>query len=339
MVVSLDQLRQRFAWAEERRRRYEWQSEQPGRLKRHQVWRHAYLSHPYLIGAPDDRVAERMCQVFMNVVELGSSGLIQPEPLSESDVFTQAFTHMLEEYDFRGGPPDEVIGRARTPITRYHEHGTPVGIAIFEGYEPPSTPILVKYGRREFLEPMFRTGEFRLANAGLYNQSSHNAAIRDDETSRTFFIPTYKERLAGQRHIDMQGNRLEFGDDDIVLPLVFEDYFLFSLCQHIHPRMPTDFDADAAIVIRDPGLFQKRLVGSTGSRLSGWRWSGGPVAYYDPYRDYSKFRNPEMAKHFGYAYQKEYRIAFRPPGRPPTNLEPLYLSLGPMTDYADFICA
>ena len=55
------------------------------------------------------------------------------------------------------------------------------------------------------------------------------------------------------------------------------------------------------------------------------------------YRDYSKFKVPEMAKHFGYAYQKEVRVAFRPRRKILTNLEPLFLSIGSMTDYADLV--
>lgn len=325
--------------ADERRRHFEWKSEQPGRLVRHEVWRHAYVARPYLIGAPDGRVAERMCAVFMNVMELGADGKLRPEPVHETDEFTQAFTHLLEEYAPRGGPPPEVISRARTPLVRYFDHGTPIGAIMFEGYERPSTPILVKYGKREFLEPMLRTGELRLANAALYNQASHNDAIRDDETSRTFFIPTYQERLAGRSHLDFQGHRIEFADDDIILPLVFDDYYLFSLCQHIHYRMPSDFCADAAIVIRDPALFVRRLITAFSARVPGWLSTSGKVTYYDPYRDYSKFRVPEMAKHFAYAYQREFRVAFKPRRHPTNAFEPLFLSIGTMTDYADLICA
>jgi hypothetical protein len=207
---------------------------------------------------------------------------------------------------------------------------------MFKGYKVPTTPILVKYGKRQFLEPMLKTGNLRLANASLYNDARFVNAVRDDETSRTFFIPTYKERLEGKSNISFQGNLIEFGDDDIVLPFVFNDYYLFSLCEHIHYRMPTDFAADAAIVIRDPLIFKQRLISSFLARFPDWIPMEGKVIYYDPYRDYSKFKVPEMAKHFDYAYQKEVRIAFRS-RKVSTNLEPLFLSIGPMTEYADLI--
>jgi hypothetical protein len=205
------------------------------------------------------------------------------------------------------------------------------------GYEAPSTPILVKYGKRQFLEPMLHSGDMRLANAGLYNDMALLDAVRDDETSRTFFIPTYRERLAGETHLDFHGHRIEFHDDDIVLPLVFDDYYLFSLCESIHYRMPTDFDADAAIIIRDPIRFKQRLISTFLARFPDWVPMEGAVTYYDPYRDYSRFSVPEMAKHFGYAYQKEARVAFRPRRKPSMSLEPLVLSIGSMTDYADMV--
>ena len=128
-----------------------------------------------------------------------------------------------------------------------------------------------------------------------------------------------------------------FDDDDIVLPLVFDDYFLFSLCQHVHYRMPTDFEADSAIVIRDPELFKQRLISTFLAKFPDWTPMEGNVTYYDPYRDYTKFRVPEMAKHFGYAYQKETRIVFRAPKRLSKPLEPVNLNIGSMRDYADLV--
>ena len=171
----------------------------------------------------------------------------------------------------------------------------------------------------------------------LYNDAGFLNAVRDDETSRTFFIPTFRERLAGETHLEMGGHRQPFDDDDVVLPLISDDYFLFSLCEQVHYRMPTDFEADAAIVIRDPELFKQRLISTFLARFPGWMPMEGSVIYYDPYRDYTKFRVPEMAKHFGYAYQKEARIVFRPRQKHSAPLKPFHLSIGSMRDYADLV--
>ena len=341
MTVSPDQIRQRLAVIDARRRHYEWKSGQPGALARHEAWRHAYLAQPYLVGAPDERVADRFCDVFMNTVELGATGLLQPVPLTENDSFMQMFAHLDEEYAARvgGPPPDELIARARAPIVGYFDQGKPRGVTMFEGYDDPLAPILVKYGRREFLEPMFRTGDLCLANAGLYNQTDLLDSIRDDETSRAFFIPTWRDRLEGRRQVQAQGHTIEFGDDDIALPVVFDDYYLFSVCERIHHRMASDFDANAAIVIRDPERFRKALTRAVLEQRPAIRPMSGRVTYYDPYRDYTKVRVPEMAKPFRYAYQLEVRFVFRPRRRPLNGLAPMYVSIGPMSEYADLIPA
>lgn len=182
-------------------------------------------------------------------------------------------------------------------------------------------------------------GAIRICPASYYNDTGHNAAVRDDETSRVFCIPTYRERLNGITHTDIQGHRLEYKDDDIVFPVVVPDYFLYSLCDYIYYRMPTDFGADAAIVIRDPLRFTQRIISSFLAQFPEWEPMQGPVTYYDPYLDHTKFRIPEMAKHFGYSYQREVRIAFRSKRRVTSKLEPVFIKIGLMDEYADLLWA
>lgn len=339
MNVTREQIRQRLASVEARRLHLEWKSGQPGQLRRHETWRHAYLARPYLMGAPDHRVAERFHHIFMNVMEVGPDGRLQPVSLYETTEFIEVFTHLLEEYGTRTGgqPPNELISSARQPIARYFENGPPIAVRMFKNYKIPESPILVKYGQRRFLEPMLERGEIRLANAASYNDEKLLASVRDDETSRTFFLPTYDDRLAGRYSIVHRGQTIRFGDDDIILPFIFNDYYLFSLCEHIHYRMPTDFESDAALIIRNPELFKQRLISTLLSQHPEWTPLEGPVTYYDPYRDYSKFSVPQMAKHFGYAYQKEFRIAFQPPAGTTEKLAPIFLSIGSMHDYADLV--
>lgn len=336
--VSVDQIRMRLTYMERRRRGYEEQSANGG-VRRHEVWRHHYLADPYLVGSADDRVAERFRHVFVNQTELTSEGKIGMLPVDVDDRFIQTFTHLLEEYGVRGGTPINVIADARAPILRYFENGTPIAVNIFSQYTPPGGQFFVKYGRREFLEPMLRDGQIRVCPASFYNSGNLLEAVRDDEVTRNFFIPTYRERLKGKRHLDVQGHRIEFGDDDIVLPVVVPDYYLFSVCDHIYYRMPTDFSANAALIIRDPALFARRVISAFLAQAPGWEPIFGPVTYYDPYRDYTKFKVPELAKHFGYSYQREHRIVFRATRRVRTQLEPVHLNIGSMTDYAELLSA
>jgi hypothetical protein len=338
--VSVNQIRSRLEEIDARKVYYEQKSSTPPeRLKRHEVWRHTYLSFPYLIGAPDERVAKRFCDVFMNTAELDSTAKIGMHDLGKDDSWSQKFTHMLEEYSSRGGTPVNVIAAARAPFVRYFEHGDPIAVKMFEGYRAPTAPFLVKYGRLEFLEPMLREGRIRICPASFYNDSRFLASVPDNETNRVFYIPTFRERLAGKTSIQFQGYDIRFGDDDIELPVVCPDYFLFSLCDHIYYRLPTDFDADAALIIRDPALFTQQVISHFLARSPDWEPLHGPVSYYDPYRDYAKMKVPEMCKHFGYAYQREVRIAFRSTRRLPAPLAPVFLKIGPMTDFAELLPA
>lgn len=104
--ISVEQMRSRLAAIGARKAHFEQKSSvPPERLARHEVWRHDYLSYPYLIGAPDDRVAKRFCDIFMNVTELGPNAKLGPHDFQKDDALTQKFTHMLEEYGSRGGNP------------------------------------------------------------------------------------------------------------------------------------------------------------------------------------------------------------------------------------------
>jgi hypothetical protein len=309
-----------------------------GMLPRHQQWRYHYYKIPYLAGSCSERIADRFRDVFINLSELTPDGKVGIRPGFETDdSLGQKFTHLLEEWNSRGGMPNDVVARARKPILKYFENGTPIGVTLFEGFKAPTTPFLVKYSRKEFLEPMLKTGKIRISPASYYNDAKHLDSVRDTETQRTFFIPTYRERLQGKKSIEFQGHTIHFGDDDIVIPVVVPNYFMFSLCDRVYYRLPTDFDANAALIIKDQNLFSQRVISAFLAAHPEWRPLVGNVIYYDPYIDYTKVPVPEMAKHFGYSYQREYRIAFQSKIEIKTTLVPEFINIGPMTEYAELL--
>jgi hypothetical protein len=338
--VSIEDLRARYARMQASREHYEWKSENTeGRLRLHEVWRYEYLRQPYLLGTADENLAARFRHIFINLTELGNNGLIGLLPVEQTE-FMQKFTHLLEEYGARGGqPPREVIAAARAPLLKYFEDGPPIAKRIFGGHPKPRDRFLVKYGRREFLEPMLNRGRVRICPASYYNDDAHNVAVRDDEISRVFCFPTYEERLQGLTHVPVRDHLIPIDDDDVRVSLQMEDYYLLSLCSDVYYRMPTDFDADAALIIREPDRFVQRIISAFLVSSPDWKPLFGPVTYFDPYRDYSAWKTPEMSKHFGYSYQREYRIAFRSPKTLRTPLAPEFLEIGPMTDYAELLWA
>jgi hypothetical protein len=338
MTVPVDLMRARLRIHEERRAEFERRAEtKGGSLPRSDWWRHEYVSNPYLLGCPDDRLAIRFHDVFVNQTELSREALIGMLPVDDGNQFIRKFTHLLEEYALRGGLPN--LNEIPKETVDYFADGGPIATRIFADYVEPPRPFLVKYGSRQFLEPMLREGTIRICPASYYSDASHNAAIQDNEVSRIFCVPTWRERLNGKTYTDFRGHRMEYKDDDIVLPVVFDDYYLYSLCDHIYYRMPTDFGADAALVIRDPVRFTQRVISAFLALNPDWEPLEGPVTYYDPYLDFTKFRVPEMAKPFGYSYQREVRITFKARRPAPEPLKPVFLNIGPMNDYADLLWA
>ena len=338
MTVPVDLMRARLRILAERRTEFQRRAEANGsRLPRSDWWRYEYASNPYLLGCPDDRLAIRFHDIFINQTELSRGALIGMLPIDDGNHFIRKFTHLLEEFALRGGLPN--LNEIPKETVDYFADGGPIATRIFADYVEPPRPFLVKYGSRQFLEPLLREGVIRICPASYYSDTSHKAAIQDDEVSRVFCIPTWRERLSGKTYTDFRGHQMQYKDDDIVLPVVFDDYYLYSLCDHIYYRMPTDFGADAALVIRDPGHFTQRIISAFLALNPDWKPLEGPVTYYDPYLDFTKFRVPEMAKPFGYSYQREVRIAFKPRRRPQKPLRPLFLNIGPMNGYADLLWA
>ena len=333
--VTISQIQLRLKVFEELKQSLERRN---GLLKRYETWQHDYYKFPYLIGSRSERVASRFRDVFINLSELDSTGKIGVYPkFEEDDSLSQKFTHLQQEWNVRGGVPSDVVADARKPVLKYFENGDPVATKLFSGFKPPSSPFLVKYSKREFLEPMLSNGTIRICPASYYSDHKHIDSIRDNETHRYFFIPTFQERLKGQTSIRFQGHDICFAEDDIEIPVVVPDYFMCSLCDHVYYRLTTDFEADAALIIKDPILFSQRVISAFLSMQTQWRPLVGNIIYYDPYRDYSKIWIPEMGKHFGYAYQREYRIAFKSNSHIKYGLEPLNIKIGSMVSFAELI--
>jgi hypothetical protein len=338
MTISVDIMRARLRIYEQRRIDFENRAKASGgSLPQSDWWRLEYVANPYLLGCPDDRLAIRFHDVFTNLTELSPKAQIGVLPVDDGNNFMRKFTHLLEEYALRGGLPN--LKEIPKNFVDYFADGGPIATRIFANYVAPPGPFLVKYGSRQFLEPMLSEGLIRVCPASYYSDESHNGAIQDDELSRIFCIPTWRERLDGKTYTEIQGNRINYNEDDVVLPVVFEDYYLYSLCDHIYYRMPSDFGADAALVIRDPIRFNQRVISTFLAAFPDWEPLQGPVTYYDPYLDYKKFRVPEMAKPFGYSYQREVRIVFKARRRGAAKLEPVFLRIGSMNDYAELLWA
>lgn len=329
--------RERYNWFQDRLKQLEAEAAQNGgKLKRSDHWRATYYRDPYFVRATDEEYFQRFCDVFHNQVYLTENGHIAPLDVLQNDSnLMRKFTSLMEEQSFRVAITGELIQAANEPLNKYFDGDGPIGVNLFKSVDEPSRPYLVKFSKKKYVEQMLKTGTFRVSPASLYSNGSLLHAQQDLETEREFVIPTYDKILKGYDHVNVEGMKFNVTQNDPQIRVSVPDYYLLSLCRDLDRRMPTDFDADAALIIKDYKKFQRLFFDQLRDTLKGWDFKNGEVDYYDPYLDFKRYKVPEMTKHFRFHYQKEFRIVARPKQPVTTDLEPIFVEIGPMDEYAE----
>jgi hypothetical protein len=290
-----------------------------------------------MIGSADAVVKQRFFDAFINAWDLNELGQFTPRTDADDDfLLWQKFTHALEESGRCLTTADTEA--ARDFVHHYWANGDPIGLEALKQYPKTDGPILVKYSKTGFLQEMLAYGRIRISPASEYQAQIHNYAIRDSELERPTVIPTFTERLSGKTEILFQGQCLRFGTGDLEIPLRTSNYYVYCLSESVYYRLPTDFEAEAALIIKDPKRFTQAVRRAFRNVRKGYRPVAGPVRYYDPYTDHKIVAElPQMAKHLRYSYQREHRIAFLPEHQGVHPDGPFFLEIGPMMDYADLV--
>jgi hypothetical protein len=313
-----------------------------GRLERHNLWRLAYYKYPYLLLQSDDAILERFVDVFSNSIDISEEGKIIPTPMIENDArFARLFTELIEETNWRGILTKDSTFNATEQIRSYFIDGIPLGAKMFRGKLEVKGQWLLKFSKREFVADMFKYGRFLISPASYYAKGSHIRAVKDLETARDYKLKAISEVLEGKTEITVSGLRIPIIDGVVPLQFMVDDYYMFSSCKQISRRMPTDFEADAVLVIKDRSTFIHRLKNSLLQKFPEWEFVEGEVYYFDPYNDAPKDKNQEFRKHIAYAYQKEHRCVLRPRMRQSgyNALKPFFVEIGALDDISEMIIA
>ena len=336
-------VKRRYEWFKQRERELEQEAQKnDGQLSRSDCWRYHYYKHPYLLLEKDDVVEERFVDVFSNAVDITVEGKISPAPMmTKEGRFSILFTELLEETGSRGILTQDVIANATQQISSYFDGGVPLGVRMFGERTHIKDEWLVKYSKKQYVEEMYKYGRLRIAPASEYAKGSHLKAVKDFETVRGFKLKALEYVLQGKSEISFRGQSLPIENGVVPLKFITNDYYLFSTCTEIDRRMPTDFEADAALIIKDRKAFIELLRAASFKKNSGWEFLEAEVYYYDPYNDIPKDQDLSFWKHFSYAYQKEHRCVFRPKNSPyeATKLEPFFLELGPLDNISEVVVA
>jgi hypothetical protein len=288
-----------------------------------------------------EQLERRLADIMANVTRVTDDGLVAP--LTPGDTFAwwlDRFTEVMEEIALRYGPYPAgfVDGRIRPRDFPGSFNGTLLGTPRnLRTRTAPHPPPIVKYGRRAFLLAALERGALRVSPASTYLDSSLNVAIRDNELSAGF---EYVVALLPPVEPPPPGISLQ-------LPLprsariaarrrMPTNYYVFCASRVLEPRLLLDFDADCCLVVHDVGEFARRLQVAMSRALPSWSAKTGDVSYYDPLQVMPAEVRLPYSKHFRYAYQREFRIAWLP-AEIHDRLDPIDVELGGLRDIAELV--
>lgn len=189
---------------------------------------------------------------------------------------------------------------------------------------------LVKFSKRQYVEEMLISGRFRISPALAYKSDLFNAAIRDDESVRETLAPygtkllmkvdgEYKEITGISGAISFKSKRCE-------------NFYVFCASGRLDPRLFSDFEADACLVVRNLQEFGFRLTTAVASSTGCSKQAHRSVYYDDPCHTRPEKLPVEFVKHCRYEYQKEWRIAWRCDNPIAEDAPPVFVDLGPLDD-------
>lgn len=250
--------------------------------------------------------------------------------------FVDRMTELMHEYYLRGIAVDDYASVLATEESLVRARGDGFkrpGRAV-ESHVAPTTPYLVKYAEEVYVRQAL-SGRLRLGGARSYHDPSLNAARRDDELVHM---------------VDWDSSVLPFG-----LPFtspsfrnappvtrfrtetrIKTEFYVYCLSGGLRARLFNDFQADAALIIRDPIALLDRIQAAVSLQLPGAQVTAGPVEYYDPLHTTPAELRLPFWKSFAYAYQEEVRVLVTPSKGEATSDE-LFLDLGSLEDIAEVV--
>ncbi|WP_427238361.1 hypothetical protein [Bacillus altitudinis] len=307
-------------------------------LTRQEWWEREYYETPYLTFARDSYLEERFFDHFHNIVRLTAEGQIAPrEDFAEpSGLIAPLFSHLKLEFSARGKGLPKVRDPIRDQLGKYFVNGTPTGVRLFRDLPETIGNVIVKFGKKNHLENMINKGAVRLTPADFYNNGDLIEAMQDLETERWFHDPKFGHIISGKSIINYQGVDRQIEDGFLKYSISCPNYLLWSACKDIDRRLPDDFQADAAVIIKEPNKFINLISNKTREIWPRAKIYNGDVKYYDPCSYVDAKRRPATIKHFKFLYQREWRFCAFPSVDDMPN-EPMIVELGSLGDIAELV--
>ena len=323
-------------------------------------WTREYSANRYLRFETRRELNQRYQALMTNITILTDAGAVD---LTNAEHWHSLFRHVVAEMFMLGQPP---VHHNFDPSVRkailFPDEGLCTRAANAVSRYPMRGNLVVKYGRAEYMRPLYELGHVYMQPASYFDRPhEHNQAVYDQET-----ISHYKGAMVRQSergtYLRAQSVYAEpdtFLDPDHDFIHIFEapdvtrdefihfgleidsGFWLYCMSDTMMPRMFSDFTADACVVL-DRREFIARLR-SAWQRLvpAKGELGFGPVIYDDPVGAYANLAVRQgvtnyFTKTFRYTYQREFRFAGMP--KPPDETrEPLNLYLGSLDDIGELI--
>lgn len=310
-------------------------------MRIYERWYEEYSRHRYMQHMTNEYLIQRAKDILQNITSLtdqGQIGLLGPE--KGGGRLMRLFSHFLMESLYRTG--DRVglfkqYGLQDTLVPNASFPDSPKGFIFEKAVSlPRKGKYLLKLGKVKYLKDMYENGRFRINPASSYSDPSLNYAIGDEELSIELF------REPKRVHLDIL-DPTAVNIEDVLHPVQDmqinveskTDYLVWcSSYEHDH-RLVEDFSAECCVIIKDIGIFFKKLIDEVFRLFPGYSIRVGEVMYIDPLHPSEFAYDIFFAKHFRFMYQKEFRLVVIPPKKV-EKLLPLDVEIGPMSEYGEF---
>ena len=342
------------------------QEELPGEIE-HTSWQREYQANPYCRFESRKELHQRWQDINVNMQTLTPSGHLT---LSRDYRWYRLSQHVLDELLMRGQPMTETnMHPSIDPATPFNDKRLCNKAAEVVAAQGSDNNVFVKYGQLDHMKDLYEKGIVWISSVSELDKLTLNQAVRDDERTLVFKggIRPIKNSWGAVSRRDFYtkqeapqdfgrlvgGGEIQFvrmfdapileSDQYVELQVGSRtDYWTYCLSQLLDPRLFSDFEANACVIIKiKPFLEKLAYMMKFEKPWAGFRF--GRVTYDDPLGAFSSERPAyvpsdlvPITKLFRYAYQRELRFVWMP-SKPQEKLNPIELTLGPLSGFAELL--
>jgi hypothetical protein len=309
-------------------------------LPRHIFWRRQYDQRRYARHLSQPELNRRIRDLFLNLLRVNPEAKIDAGPItSESAIWMEKWTHVLEEMQLRYGPYPAGFTREilhLEPFPNFASDLAEKAAKRISSIGLKHGDVFIKFGKREHMEGLRELGALRIQPATYFAKTDHNSAIRDDELTVNFSLVLTRNDIVKlvQNPQDVPADAPEQRIDATFKSPT--DYWLYCITNSVEPRLFVDFNADSCLIIRDRSRFSQMMREASAPQLIGTTIHDGPAAYVDPLLPTTAKIFVPFVKHFGYTYQDEYRFCWLPPTAV-KELAHIDIQIGSLKEFSDLI--